>query len=169
MMFEQKNLGNRAVSLELLIEVEKRQPKVILEIGAGSGTRELRKMARVISIEQAEKYCKMLTPDIGENEIHHVPLEKKTGWYDVERLKEVLQGKEYDMILVDGPERVCRDGFLKNIELFNKDAVMIIDDTHREGMGEMIRGLRQVLERRPLEHKAKNRVKFTIFEKKYGT
>ncbi len=50
-----------------------------------------------------------------------------------EILKEKLDGLDYDLILVDGPNGLIgRGGFLKHINLFNTQVPIIFDDINRE-------------------------------------
>lgn len=163
MIMDNQNLGGWSVCPALVAEIIKREPKVILEIGSGKGTRELRKIAKVISVEQSVKY---LPKEEDGHIVFYVPIDKKTKWYNTEELEVCLNGLEYDLILVDGPSRSNRQGFEKNSDLFDLNKCIVIDDTHRDGMADMVRAMRQKCERRPLEYKGPGRLRFTIFEKK---
>lgn len=56
----------------------------------------------------------------------------KNGWYDSDVLKSELKN-DYDVIFVDGPKgEGNRVGLLKNLDLFNNNAVWIFHDTYRD-------------------------------------
>ncbi len=52
-----------------------------------------------------------------------------TGWYNPDIVKSFLSDKEYDIIIVDGPNGfIGRGGFYKHIDMFDTDKLIIIDD-----------------------------------------
>ena len=158
-----KNLGKWAIGLPLLEQLVIRHPERVLELGSGKGTKELRKVTTVYSIESNENY---ILEAEGEHKSFLVPIDQKTKWYDRDKLTSALAGLEYDLVLVDGPSRRGREGFLDNIDLFDKTKVFIIDDTQRASILAMISPLRKIFERRPIEFKGGKKNKFVIFEKK---
>jgi len=100
----------------------------ILELGSGDGTKILSEHYTMFSIENNEKWL---------NKYHsiyiHAPI--KNGWFDIDAIKRQIP-KEYDFILVDAPPAFteeARMGFYHNINLFNTNVPIIIDDTHRAG------------------------------------
>jgi len=99
----------------------------ILELGSGDGsTSELVKNYIVYSIEHDKNWVDKIK---GSNYIYAPIVDK---WYDVNILKNNLN-INYDLILVDGPPGfIGRFGFLKNIELFNTNVPIIIDDVQRK-------------------------------------
>jgi hypothetical protein len=109
--------------------------KVVLELGSGWGSSQLAEHYTVYTIEHDSTFVGKY-PDV--NYIHS-PLDPYTGWYELEPLAEQLP-KHYDMIIVDGPSggmtlngeklQTSRNGFNKNIELFNTDVPIFWDDTH---------------------------------------
>ena len=51
------------------------------------------------------------------------------GWYNPDVVKAFLSDKEYDMIIVDGPNGfIGRGGFYKHIDMFDTDNLIVIDD-----------------------------------------
>lgn len=61
----------------------------------------------------------------------HCPIEK--GWYQTEKIKvwHQIEG-QYDVLLIDGPTgQIGRSKFLDHLEMFNLNATLIVDDTHR--------------------------------------
>ena len=107
----------------------------ILEFGSGWGTGKLAETYEMYSVEHNERYVNLHVSNYihapiinGKNE----DFPKDKGWYDVEVLKKERPEK-YDMILVDGPVGVIgRGGFYTNLDLFDTDVPIIIDDIHRE-------------------------------------
>ena len=99
----------------------------ILELGSGEGTRNLMESYIVHSIEHNGKWVGFVK---GGNYIH-APIKQyqRYRWYDIDKIKNL---PAYDLILVDGPTGpIGRWGFYKNIDLFNTDVPIIIDDIHR--------------------------------------
>lgn len=162
---ENKNLGDWAISRALLNTVSQNLPPngTILEIGSGTGTFELRKFARVISIEHDPKWA---LPEAGENKTYLIPLDPETGWYERDLVRAVLEQQKYDLIIVDGPKRNARHGFLHNLDLFNQDAVIVIDDTHRQEIALMAEMVARAIDRKyeRYQQQGENRT-FVIFKK----
>ena len=141
------------ISIELLEWMKDNLDGNLLELGSGEGTKELVKcFDNVYSVEDQEAY----------QNLHHanylnVPIKKYVGyhWYDRDILKEKLKGIEYNAILVDGPTgSVQRQGFIKNIDLFNiKHTIpIIIDDMHRVHEQKMFNALCEMFPYRRVEH-----------------
>lgn len=99
----------------------------ILELGSGYGTIDLAKHYKMISIESDPSWI-----NLANSKYIYAPL--VNGWYDVDILKLHLPELKYDVILVDGPwvKDGNRIGFINNLDLFNKDVIVIFDDTHRK-------------------------------------
>jgi hypothetical protein len=160
-----KNLGEWAISRELLNEASKLIPPngTILELGAGTGTLELRKFAQVISIESDEKYL----PPPGEPYAHPVcliPIDPQTEWYDREKMAHIAKEK-VDLIIVDGPARTGRLGFFHNFDLFYQKAAIIIDDTHRTENLVMCEMIKRATGRAYEVKKTDGRRTFAVFKK----
>jgi predicted O-methyltransferase YrrM len=144
---DNKNLGDWAISRMLLNTVSQHLPPngTILELGSGTGTQELRKFARVISIEHDRKWAQ---PATDKDKTYVVPLDPATGWYDRQLLEVALREETYDLIIVDGPKRKARHGFLHNLDLFNHEAVIVIDDTNRQEIALMAEMVARTLNRK---------------------
>ena len=125
----------------------------VLELGSGIGTMHLAKHFKMYSIENypewIDKYdstyiyapikyydSEWTSPDLpGEGS------PKQLGWFDPERIIGNLPEK-YDAILIDGPNGMFgRGGFLKHIELFNTDVLLIFDDINRESELELMKAV----------------------------
>lgn len=160
---DDQNLDGWAISKQLIVQASKiiQAGATILELGAGSGTAELRKIGRVISIEHDKTY---LPATEEPHQAHLVPLDPDTGWYDRKALMAILAGQHYDLIIVDGPKRVGRHGFLHNLDLFTREAAIIIDDLHRIEIRVMADMLRRTLERPYGEYKADQGRWFAVFK-----
>jgi len=124
---DKKNLNGWAISENLISWMLKNIPSnsVILELGSGTGTKELTKHYTVYSIEDDVNwvgYC---------SNSNYIYAPRNDGWYDINKIKEGIPFN-YDVILIDGPyiPKGDRRGFLENINLFNTNAIMIFDDTH---------------------------------------
>ena len=164
---DESNLGGWAISKELLVQVSKmiKPHSTILELGSGSGTIELRKIAKVISIEHEPKYLHDYQPDQNSaHEAHFIPLDPETGWYDRGNLREALAGKEYDLIIVDGPKRAGRHGFMHNLDLFDLTAAIVLDDLQRVEIRAMADILRRTINRPYGEYRAGPRRWFAVFK-----
>lgn len=116
--------------------------KTILEFGSGNGsTGNLSKHYSMISIEHDSKW-------IGKHPSKYIwaPIVPAYNWYDTTIIKRHLANKTYDMILVDGPVgEGNRWGFLENIEMFNTNVPIIIDDIHRNAELDMFRQIAEKL------------------------
>ena len=129
--------------------------KTILEFGSGDGTRELAKYYKMYSVENYKEwvdkydstyiYAPIKFYETGGSsfdgteyftapeDIPGEDTEKQSGWFDPDIVKSNLP-KEYDLILVDGPNgQFGRAGFYKYLDWFNTDVPIIIDDINREG------------------------------------
>ena len=123
-----ENLGRASIGRNLFDWLMNNLPfgDTILEIGSGYGTRELIKHWKVYSIEDIYDWA--FKHACHENYIY-APL--VNDWYDTEILKTDLPN-HYDLILIDGPKgKDKRGGFIKNIELFNTNTIIVVDDTQR--------------------------------------
>lgn len=100
----------------------------VLELGSGYGTDVLSQHYKMFSIEHNEKFV-----GVFNSTYIHAPM--RGYWYDRSRIEGKLPEK-YDAILVDGPvghESRSRIGFWENIDLFNTEVLLLIDDTNRAG------------------------------------
>jgi len=147
-MIDKRNLGGWAISEELLYHIEQLVPKgsTILELGSGTGTKELVKNYEVYSIEHNKEwvnFCK-------DSNYIYAPIREYNdySWYDVSILKNTLP-KNYDLIVIDGPPgSIGRIGFLKNIDIFNVRVPIIVDDTNRIREMELCNSLEELLSKK---------------------
>jgi hypothetical protein len=133
--------GGWAIDIECYQKILEILPagKTILEFGSGHATNKLAETYKMYSVEHDPAW-------VGKyNSTYiHAPItveasqDPAINWYSVEALKKGLP-EHYDLILVDGPvgaltpNRMTRDGFRRNINLFNLDDVIIIfDDIQRQ-------------------------------------
>ena len=139
----------------------------ILELGSGKGTIRLCENYIVYSIEHSDKWMNRY----GSNYIH-API--KNDWYDVEAIKEGIP-KHYDLLLIDGPPRkiegigkVGRGKFFDNIDLFNTDVPIIVDDSDRGREMKLLVKMEEKLGRKFTTHKGRDArgkgTMFSIFE-----
>jgi len=119
----------------------------ILELGSGSGTKQLAEKYTMWSIEHDEKW-------IGHCNIANyifAPIttlsDGNTQWYDPTILANLIP-ENYDLILVDGPPgKYGREGFILHHDLFRTDVPIVIDDTIRKEEAEIARELAYKLNR----------------------
>ena len=106
--------------------------KTILEFGSGNGsTGNLSPSYNMISIENDLQWCH-------KHKSFYIwaTIDPKTRWFNISPIIDGLDNKNYDLILVDGPPAYgllegSRWGFYENINLFNTEIPIIIDDIHR--------------------------------------
>lgn len=131
----------------------------LLELGSGLGTQYLSQHFIMYSIENYPEWIgrynstyiyaplkfystQWTTPNLpseyGTNQ---------TAWYDPNKIKGNLP-KKYDAILIDGPNgKFGRGGFLKHLELFNTNVMMIFDDINRLPEFELMKAVSLKIER----------------------
>ena len=121
------NLGGFAIGVNLFNWIAKNIPQgsTILELGSGTGTHELGKIYNVHCIEDNSEWVNKFD----NLTYHYTPI--KNGWYDRTSLNNLP--KEYSLLIFDGPRGIIgRTKVLENLDLFNLEVPIIIDDTHRE-------------------------------------
>ena len=138
--------GVWSIDEELFECIKKLMPKdgTILELGSGFSTGELSKLFKVISIENDKEY-------IGKynSEYIYAPLKQHKGhkhftefttWYDPKPIEEGLKGKNYDLILIDGPpgSNTIRPGMYRYRNLFNWNVPVIFDDSNNHFLWRLI-------------------------------
>lgn len=123
--------------------------KTILELGSGETTIKLCEKYSVISIEHDKKYIGLAK---NSNYIHAEIIKYDNHqWYSIDKLK-VLKELKYDFILVDGPTGIIgRIGFLHNLNLFNTNVKILIDDTNRAAELKLANALSKKLNKK-MEH-----------------
>ena len=155
-----KVYGGYSVDRELIDLMTNLIPSgILLEFGSGRATEVFSKYYKVYSIEENSKWLNKYN----SNYIH-API--KNGWYDREVLEKELPTK-YDIILIDGPTSPeslgrlnIRKEFLTNIDLFNTDVVIFVDDIHREAEASLLSSLSKILGRPATIVEAKSGAKF---------
>jgi len=139
-------LGGWSIEKKLFNWIIKNIPigSTILELGSGYGTIELSKKYKMISIEHDKKWLNLCE----ESKYIYAPL--KDNWYDVNILKNKLNGIKYDVILIDGPPKKVSNRFklIQNISLFNKNIIWIIDDVNRNDEMKMCKLISNMVGRR---------------------
>lgn len=141
-----KNFQSWAISYEVFSWIKNNLPKnsTILELGSGTGTTELCNLYKVYSVEHDPKWI-----NLTKSTYIYAPLEVQNGykWYNRDILKNNLP-KNYDLLLIDGPPgSIGRKPFLENLDLFNLDVPIIIDDTNRESEQQLFEELNNFLMR----------------------
>lgn len=148
------NFGGWAIEEETFnwIRNNLKDGSTILELGSGNGTIELAKYYNVISIEHNEKYLNLCK----NNTYIYAPL--VDDFYDIQILKKNLP-KNYDLLLIDGPpgQKGARLNFLKYLELFNLNVIIIIDDINREPELKLINELSKHLNKSYTEYQYKKK------------
>ena len=120
--------------------IESNFPKgsIILELGSGKGTEDLINAGfGVFSIEHDPEWVDMYHDNYIEAPLVNLSKEDNPlWWYDPECLKDKLP-KIYHLLLIDGPTgkgddyENCRLGILENLDLFNRNVCILVDDTDR--------------------------------------
>jgi hypothetical protein len=153
---EKNKLSSWSISEELIDWLVDNIPKksTILELGSGFGTFYLTEHYNVYSVENDPNW---VNKDPKSNYIY-APLVE--GWYDVEILKKNLP-KEYDVLIIDGPIREKRIGVMNNLNLFNFNCIVIVDDTHREIDKLICDEISKIYNKKITEYSTKNK-KFSI-------
>lgn len=134
-MIKQKDFGKSSIDIELYEYVIQNfdDSKVILEFGSGDGsTKYFSQIYKIYSIEHNLDYIDRYA----DSNYIFAPL--KDGWYDIDIVKKSVSGIHYDLIIVDGPPRESRYGFIKHYDIFNRHVPIIIDDYHRDIEKQMV-------------------------------
>lgn len=125
----------------------KARPNSILELGSGRSTTFLadyafRARIRSVSIEQSEIWYRKVTNDlrfmsVSGKYVYHVPVSRDAEgqtWYDIDTMKQLLRGRAFDMVFVDGPEGKARrsvNGQAVVRRAARNARLIIVDDVHR--------------------------------------
>ena len=116
-------------ALEYTLKSRFKKGSTLLELGSGEGTERLSTHFRMISIEDNPLFLNLYN-----SEYYHVNIDPRTHWYNRHEMTFVL-GLKYDLILIDAPRAIpadARKGFLHNMDLFNCEIPIFVDDTHRQ-------------------------------------
>lgn len=137
-----RGFGGASIDQELFNFIQQILPKnkILLELGSGWASGEFSKYYTVYSIEHNLSW-------IGKYNTNYIYASIKNGWYDVNIIKKELP-KHYDLILVDGPPgAIGRDGFFKNLNLFNTNVPIVFDDVNRKPEYELMVKVAKYLKR----------------------
>jgi len=137
-----KRLGGASVEWNLLRYLIGNCEGKIVELGSGNASKEIAKKFDLLSVEHDRKWIR------SHGNVIHAPI--VDGWYDISK----LDIKDAEIYLIDGPPaRLCDRGkLLENIELFNKDAVFILDDVNRDQEMNLAKELSKLLGRKMKVH-----------------
>jgi hypothetical protein len=119
-------LGGFSISQECADKIMDIYPRgTILELGSGQGTEYLSKRYTMYSIEHNQDY-------LGKYNSTYIYAPIINGWYDPDFLRNL---PDYGLLLIDGPPSTIkpniRMGFMRHFEIFNLDAILVVDDVHR--------------------------------------
>ena len=121
-MNNEPELGGWSIGQDLYQDICSLLPEgaTVCELGSGNGTYWLSKKFNVISIEQNEEYIGKF-----KSTYYYAPIVK--GWFDTAKLpKEIV----CDLLLVDAPTRITREGIIHHFNIFKTNTV-IFDDVNR--------------------------------------
>ncbi|MDT9234057.1 tetratricopeptide repeat protein [Limnospira sp. PMC 917.15] len=127
-LYNVDNLNGWAISEDLFLYIIETLPmgSTILELGSGTGTLELSKYYKMVSIEHNQDW-------LNKYNSHYIyaPLVDDM-WYNGDVLGRKLRNIDYQLILVDGPPQHRRKGILNYLDLFNWNVPVIVDDINRQ-------------------------------------
>lgn len=152
-----KNLGNFALGHNLYEWINENIDKgsTILELGSGTGTHELGKIYNVHCIEDNDEWVNKFD----NLTYHHAKI--KDGWYDREKLKNLP--KDYSLLIFDGPRgNIGRTKVLENLDLFDTNVPIIVDDTHRKVEKDIADKLVNLLNKKFIEIKEHNKSAYVL-------
>ena len=127
MEINKNNLGDFAIGENLFNWIIENIPHdaTILELGSGTGTHELGKIYDTHCIENNTNWVNKFS----NLTYHYAPIQN--GWYDKKFLNDLP--KDYSLLIFDGPRgNIGRTKVLENLDLFNLEVPIIVDDTHRK-------------------------------------
>jgi len=151
---DRNKLGDASIEWNLLrwLVGNVKRGKVV-ELGAGNASREIAKNYDLTSIEHNPKWLRshkntILAPIVDD-------------WYDVDKMQDI---KNADVYLIDGPPaRICDRGkLIENLDLFNKDAIFVLDDVNRDAEMSLAKKLSKALGRKMTVHEGQQKNFATI-------
>jgi hypothetical protein len=136
MGIDHNSFGDGSIEIELFNYILENfdEGSTILELGSGWATGQLAKYFNMISIEHDINWLYEHNSDYIYAPLRH---DGEDMWYATEAIRHDLNGKKYDVILVDGPTahkkrwKKRRRGFLRHIDLFDVNVPIIFDDIDR--------------------------------------
>ncbi len=156
-MINRNNLGGFAIGENLFDWITENisHGTTILELGSGTGTHELGKIYNTHCIENNKNWVNKF-PNLT---YHYAPI--KNGWYDREGLGNLP--KNYSLLIFDGPRGdIGRTKVLENLDLFDLNVPIIIDDTHRKVEKNIAEELINKLNKSFIEVKEHNKTAYII-------
>lgn len=109
----------------------------VVEIGGGTGSAYLhRKCPGTYTIEHHPRWAAVLRSD----GLWHGKCNLQDGWYDLTAEAED-QLRHADVVVVDGPPGSLRNKIINHVHLFKPGAVVVFDDSHRDGIQKIIASL----------------------------
>jgi hypothetical protein len=104
----------------------------IIELGSGHGSIRLSKNYNLWSVEHDEQWLNISSSNYIHAEIVEFSKDGIEGrWYNPKKITDSLPS-EYSLLIIDGPpSTIGREGILANLDIFNWDCFVLIDDTHR--------------------------------------
>lgn len=157
MEINKNNLGGFAIGYNLFNWVIENIPHGarILELGSGTGTHELGKIYDTHCIENDSKWVNKFD----NLTYYYSPI--KNGWYDRKFLNDLP--KDYSLLIFDAPRGdIGRTKVLENLDLFNLEVPIIVDDTHREVEKNIAEQLMAKLDKSFIEIKEHNKSAYII-------
>ena len=142
-LYDSKNLSGWSISTDILDFLLEKLNKndIIVEFGSGLGSKEINKYFDLWSIEHNKKFLykntlKNIYAPIKKRKIKCPTLKtiKSTyKWYDEKIVLNILNKINYNCLLIDGPPGIIgRNGFFHNLNNFNTNCLIIIDDVNRK-------------------------------------
>ena len=121
--------GGWAISKQLFDWLLNSLPEksTILELGSGSGTQQLAKHFRMVSVEHDPDF-------VGLHDSTYIYAPIVDGWYDAAIIGTTLSrlSVRHDLLLVDGPpKKIGRSGILQHLDLFDLTKPIVLDDVDR--------------------------------------
>jgi len=121
--------GGWAISKQLFDWLLEALPEksTLLELGSGSGTEQLARHFRMISVEHDPDF-------VGRHDSTYIHAPIVNGWYDPVIIADALARLSipYDLLLIDGPPQgIGRAGILRHLALFDLTKPLVLDDVHR--------------------------------------
>lgn len=127
--------------------------KTILELGSGQVSGLLSLDYNVYSVEHDPKFLYTYPTN-------YIKAPIKGGWYDLDPGD---LPAFYDLLLIDGPpERIGRNGILKNLDLFDLSKPVIVDDTHRRTEQQITAAIAKRKGRKAVTFNDQHKKKFSV-------
>ena len=153
------NFDGWAISEDLFNTIKEnlKNNSTLLEFGSGTGTIELTKYYKMISIEHDKKWLNKAESKYIYAQLENIEINPKfpnhRQWYNYEIIKNELKDIIIDGILIDGPPgKIGRSGILKFIEENKKRLLQIpifVDDCQRNDEKKLAIEIAEILNKKP--------------------